>query len=198
MATYAFPDIPHYSVRWSKVSNTEVFVADSGVTRTTDKDGERWRIQLQFRNLIQAEHKELIAFLMRLNGQQHRFTWYDRGNPNQGSFAGAPVVDVGGQTGITLDIRNATALATNFALAGDFFSVNGELKMCVGDPIDIDASGNATLEFTPRLRASPSDGTAIVDDNPAATWILEDREQGWLRKMPNFADISFSAIEDIA
>lgn len=152
---------------------------------------------MNFQNLVNAEYSELVAFLTRLNGQQHRFTWYDRGRDQLGNFGGTPLVAGASQTGRSLNIDGCSSSVTDWIKAGDWFSVNGELKMATTDA-DSDGGGAATLNFMPGLRSAPADNAPITTVNPAGQFLLAAPEAGWTRKLPDFADLQIDAIEDIA
>lgn len=89
---------------------------------------------------------------------------------------GSPQVNGGSQTGSSLTIDGATANVTGWLKAGDYFEVNGELKMLTAD-VNTNGSGQATLTFKPALRESPADNTAITVLNPACEMILADDQQ---------------------
>ena len=84
-----------------------------------------------------------------------------------------------------------------FQKAGDFFSVNGELKIATADA-NSDGSGNVTLSFAPRLRTSPSDGASVETTAPSGTFLLMDSRQGWNYRPGKFSDFTLKFVEDIA
>lgn len=198
MSTYTFPDIAPTNVSISLVSNTGILVSQlSGAVQSRDRSGERWLVRATYANLTNAQAAELSAFLTRLNGQQHRFTWYDRSHSQRGAFGGTPLVFGGSQTGTTLDIDGASISVTNWIRAGDFFSVNSRLKMAVLDASS-DGSGELTLTFSPRLMTAPSNNDPITIDNPVGTFLLARNEASWSVVPGPFTTISIEFIEDIA
>jgi hypothetical protein len=82
------------------------------------------------------------------------------GHTNRGDGGGTPLVAGASQTGASLNTDGWPA-TTTVLRAGDFFSVNGELKMVIADCVS-DASGNATVEFAPILRSAPADNAALT------------------------------------
>jgi hypothetical protein len=169
----------------------------TGTIQTVDRGGERWVITLQFQNLNGDNRGELQGFLAKLNGQQHRFTLPNHAEPQRGAFGGTPLVAGGSQTGVSLDIDGCSATITNWMRAGDWFSVNGELKMSTAD-VNSDGGGLATLSFTPRLRSSPADNAAITTSLGTGTFILADNGVSWSNSPGGFSDLSITAIEDIS
>jgi hypothetical protein len=82
------------------------------------------------------------------------------GHTNRGDGGGTPLVAGASQTGASLNTDGWPA-TTTVLKAGDYFSVNGELKMVTADCVS-DASGNATVEFAPILRSAPADNAALT------------------------------------
>lgn len=72
MADYIFPEVTANSASMTLEANTGVFRADSGALQTSDRSGERWLFQVSHQNLTGADRRKLMAFIARLNGQEHR------------------------------------------------------------------------------------------------------------------------------
>jgi len=198
VTTYAYPSITPNSSSWELVSNTATYQSPiTGAIQTLDRGGERWAIALTHRNLNGDDRAEMRAFISKLNGQQHRFTVHDHSHTQRGNFGGTPRVAGGSQTGNSLDIDGCSAGVTNWIRAGDYFTVNGELKMATADA-DSDGSENVTLSFVPRLRAAPPDNASIDVTDPVGTFILTDSRNGWSNVPGVFSDFTITAIEDIA
>lgn len=197
MTTFAFPAITPTATQIDYRSNTMIFVSPiSGSIQTIDRGGERWIMNLQFQNLSGDNRGELMGFLAKLNGQQHRFTLPNHAEPQRGAFGGTPLVAGGSQTGLSLNIDGCSLTVTNWMRAGDWFSVNGELKMATDD-ISSDGAGLATLAFTPRLRTSPADNAPITTTLGTGTFVLADNGVSWSNSPGGFSDLSIMAIEDI-
>lgn len=137
------------------------------------------------------------AFLAKLNGQQHRMTLHNHAENQRGSFGGTPLVAGASQTGTTLNIDGCSFGVTNWIRAGDWFSVNGELKMAVADA-NSDGAGLAALTFVPRLRSAPANDAAITTASGTGTFILDSNSVSWSNRPGSFSDLSFTALEDIA
>lgn len=89
---------------------------------------------------------------------------------------GQIVVNGGGQLGYSLDMAGADPGETLFR-PGEYFAVNGELKVVTAQA-DADAQGEATVSFTPALRASPANGASVSISRPTARFRLIAPEWG--------------------
>lgn len=200
MATYDFPAVTPNEMSITIVSNTQVFRSPfTGAMQTLDRGGEHLIAQLNYRTLQTADKALLTAFLARLNGQQHRCNLPYHAIDNQGNFGGTPLVAGASQTGNTLNIDGCSLGITDWIKAGDFFSVNGEMKIATLDA-NSDGAGLATLTFSPRLRTSPPNNDPIEVTNPTGVFMLSDNSQGISQRPgPNggFADLSITFVEDI-
>jgi hypothetical protein len=197
MATYAFPAINPSAATWQLISNTASFVSPfTGATQTLDRGGERWSASLTFNNLSSDDRGVMTAFVSRLNGQQHRFTLQNHAEPQRGTLNGTPLVQGAAQTGTSIDIDGATPSQTGWIRAGDFFSVNGELKMCVVDA-DSDGSGNVTIEFTPRLRVAPANDAPVTVSGGTSTFLLSNDGVAWSNIPGGFSSLTIECFEDI-
>lgn len=198
MTTYAFPSVVPNTTTVELVANTATFISPiTGAVQSIDRGGEHWRIALQFQSLTGDNRATMQAFLAKLNGQQHRFTLQNHAENQRGSFGGTPLVAGAAQTGTTLNIDGCSLSVTNWIRAGDWFSVNGELKMAVADA-NSDGAGLATLTFVPRLRAAPPNNDPITTSSGTGTFLLDSRSVSWSNRPGGFSDLSFTALEDIA
>jgi hypothetical protein len=93
--------------------------------------------------------------------------------------AGTPQVKGAGQTGGTLNIDGCTASVTNWMMAGDYFSVNSELKRLTRNA-STDGAGETTLYFEPILRVTPADNATLTVRGATCPMILvDDRQAEW-------------------
>ena len=197
MTVYAFPSIIPNDSSIEYKSNTSVFRSPfNGAIQTLDRGGEGWMYRMNFRNLTNAQRTELTAFLVRLNGQQHRFTAYNHAESNRGVFGGSPQISGSGQTGRTVNISNASINITNWIRAGDWFGIGGELKMCVLDA-DSDGTGLVTIEFMPRIRVSPANLSAVTTSAATGQFMLGRDGAKWTNRPGGFSDLSIDSLEDI-
>ena len=196
MAIYAFPSIDPSHVSLSLRSNVPIFEAQNSSITSIGRGGERWELDLQFELLEPDDFAVFRAFTNRLNGPQHRFTIGVPGITNRGVLTGTPVVKGAGQTGKTLDIDGATPSTSNWIRAGDIFQVGSELKEQAIDA-DSDGSGNVTLTFGPRLRASPADNAAIVVSSPVGQFIKSEQLSTVTIRAGGYGGGVIRAIEDV-
>ena len=115
---------------WRQDTNNQSFSSDLTKTeQIATLPGSRWRCTLPFVNLNREDGRKLNAFLMALRGRagEAYITPYDA-RTILGSPGGTPLVDGGGQSGGSIDTNGWSSSATVLK-AGDYFSVNGELKV---------------------------------------------------------------------
>lgn len=197
MATLTMPTSPtnfRTSAFWIE-SNT--LIHQSPLTRSTTTiatTGDRWFARYDLQNMLRAQAAAWQAFLADLRGQEGRFFGFDPdGKTPIGTWAGTPLVNGASQTGFSLILDAFTAAAT--VKKGDYFTVNGELKMITADGT-ADGSGNLTVTFTPSLRASPANNAAITKTNATCTMMLIDNAQArWEVDAIGVYSISFSGVE---
>ena len=164
-------------------TNTQTYT--SPLTRATQRmvlGGARWEATYTIRRMKASESLagEWRAFLLRLQGMGVSFNAYDPDRKQPlGSALGTPLVMGGSQTGSLLITDGWNAGVSGLLLPGDYFSVNGELKMATGY-VNSNGSGVASIPFEPMLRGSPPDNTPIILDNPTCAMILaDDRQAMW-------------------
>ena len=104
-------------------------------------------------------------------------------------------VDGAGQLGFALNIKNAQA-NTRVLKTGEYFEVNGELKIVVSDCIS-NGSGLAVLQFEPPLRASPASNANLNTQTPKAKFRLASPRADWSIQLKKYHSISINCIEVI-
>lgn len=195
MTTLVMPILPAFRLsRWGPRANTQVH--ESPLTRSVDTlglTGTRWRGTFTLPPMKRVQAANWQAFLVSLDGRAGRFYGYDPdARTPRGTWAGAPLVNGGSQGGVSLVCDGFSAGAT--VKRGDYFMVNGELKMVTADGT-ADGSGNLTIAFGPSLRAAPADNDALTSSNPVCTMMLAEDDQGWDANEISIYGISFDAIE---
>jgi hypothetical protein len=181
----------------SFVSNTNTFKSPlSGAIQSIDRGGERLVASLSYRNLKTADRALLIAFLMKLNGQQHRVNLPFHALDNQGLFGGTPLVNGASQTGTSVDIDGCSNTITGWMKAGDVFSFNGEMKIATADA-NTSGTGTTTLNFYPRIRTAPDNNEPIETSNPTGVFILDSNTSSWSYRPGSFSDFNITFLEDI-
>lgn len=199
MTTWTFPaDLVPHSTEWQAVANSSALVSPlNGATQTIQRPGSRWGVRVTFRQLDSATRRELMGFLVRMNGLEHRMLFHDHAYSRGGAGGGTPLVNGASQTGRELTIDGCTPSTANWLKSGDFFKVGSQLLMMERDA-DADAGGNATLAFWPALRFNPANNAPISIDPPlSGTFMLADPSVSWSNIPGNFSSFSFDLIEDV-
>lgn len=198
MATIDIPtSIKIRASQFGLVSNTRVFESPASKwTQRLELDGARWSATYVLSPGGRADVAEIQAFLMKLRGRANSFNAYDPDAKTvRGNASGTIRVNGGSQTGSTLDIDGMVAGTANVFLPGDYFSVNGELKM-VTEAVDADSNGEGTVSFEPPLRASPTNNDPLDYTQATCKMILtSDDMASWSVNQFGIYDISFSGLE---
>lgn len=197
MTTYAIPTTVGFSsVEFGLENNNQVFQSPlSNSIQVSELTGARWYATFNLPPMKKDNALEYIGFLQRLQGRVHSFSAYD---PNHrlpsGTIAGSTLlVNGASQTGTSL-ILDGGANSTLVLKAGDFFSVNNELKMVTANATT-DSSGDVTVNFVPSLRTSPSNDASITTTNPVCTMKLTGDSTTYSINTSSIYGISFSGVE---
>lgn len=157
--------------------------------------GTSWLLTFTLPHMLESEARAWRSFLAGLRFGANEFLF---GPPGYvGDYAGAgPLVKGAGQTGNILNCDGVTPSAT-ILKDGQYFEVNGELKILRGDAI-ADGLGNVTFTFEPLLRQSPADNLTVETTSPKAKFRLAAPKIGWTYGLVNSQRMgSISAIEVI-
>ncbi len=196
MTTIAFPSISRLprEYEFGVVWNTQVFSSPlTQAVRTIEIPGARFKMQFRLSAFEEDDSALVQAFLMQLRGRVNHAAMYNLARPlPRGTIAGTPLVKGAGQSGATLAIDGCSVGTT--LKKGDFFGVNGELKMVVADAT-ANGSGEMSVTFEPPLRASPADNAAITTTRPTALFMLESDESMWTTRPGTRSDFVLSFIE---
>lgn len=199
--TIAFPSIGVPSrLSWRLISNTQSSISPlSKSAQTYELPGARWAFTAEWPPLQSEERRLMRAFLAELGGQAGRFTVHNWEQPTIAGSGSAgspsPAVNAGGQTGNSLATKNWTPSSTGLLLPGDYFGVNGELKIVTAS-VSSDTGGLATISFRPPLRSSPAAGAALDLTRPETEFMLTDSTVEWAVGEGNlFAEFVIDAIE---
>lgn len=197
MTTYIFPDIRPTTQTWRMESNTAIFRSPlNNSISTQDRDGESWLIQLAWADIEGDRRQDLLAFLFRLNGAQHRFRIHDFSYDRRGVGGGTPLVQGASQTGKNLVIDGAPNGITDWLRAGDQIEVAGLLHSVDAD-VDTDGGGNATIIVSPRIFVSPNNNDAVEIDKPRNTFALNVNTIQVATRAPAISQIAFSGVSTI-
>lgn len=146
--------------------------AFSGHSQTVSSPVSYWRFELLFKNLRRAEANRLIATLWSLRGARGRFLLYDWSARSASGLGGRYVTVTGvkhlpGQ----VTIQNVP-VGKVVAKAGDYVSINGELKGVLNEVIG-DPFGKAIVLFEPWVRAPITGGEMVNFTQPTGQFQLE-------------------------
>jgi hypothetical protein len=182
MTTLTWPTLSRdvQSFTWSLLSFTQTQVSPLNQSSLTiELPGARWACSFGYGDFLEADSALLEATLVQLMGRAGRVYLWNFARPvPRGIGTGTPLVNGAGQSGNSLNIDGASNSITGWLKAGDYFGVNGELKMMTADA-NTNGSGQATLSFSPMLRSSPADNAPITLNKPTATFALADDRQSW-------------------
>lgn len=177
--------------------NSQVFTSPlSRVTKRQELDGARWTAVYSLPAMNKYQGALWKAFFLQLKGMVETFNAFDPDAVTPiGPAGGTPLVNGASQTGLTLNIDGCTP-SVLFLKAGDYLSVNSELKCMTSDAIP-NGSGQVTLNFEPYLRSSPADNAPITVQKPTCTMILADVSQGAFTRDKNgiYMPVTFTAYE---
>lgn len=135
----------------------------------TFRGGERWRLHMTFGDLTGLDRGRMTAFATKLRVSRNAFLCVHHTAGQNGVLTGTPMVGASSLNGSVLVVGNLADTAS-WALAGDFCSVNCELKMILEDtPV---VSTIASLSIWPPLRQIPASGTNVIVNSPVGAFRL--------------------------
>lgn len=199
MSNITIPKFPGFrSSTFGLETNTRRFTSpESQYVQRQLLAGSKWKATYSLPRMNRDQAAPWQAFFLLLEGGVNTFDAYD---PDavipRGIASGAPLVAGGSQTGSSLTTDGWTASATNILMAGDYISVNGELKMITAN-VSSNGSGEATLTFKPALRAAPADNSPITVSGCTCTMILDSDSQAMWSSDYNgiYDELTFTAHE---
>jgi hypothetical protein len=177
MTIYTWPTSRHFVPATHElrvVDNTQRTVESSlsGYVQTNAMPGARWGWGMDMTAHTLAQRAEVEAYLLRLNGRQHRVQLWDLSNPlPRGTIS---------RTGVTLGAsaaQFATSLTLNGCganttlLAGDWLSVAGGQLLRVVADATANASGVMVVEVRHMLRSAVASGSAVTLNKPTALYV---------------------------
>lgn len=198
MATYNFPAISPTTSRFELTANTRVFASPlTNAIQTSSRRGSYWRISLTFENLTGADRATLQAFLVKLNGQEHRFRVKDHAYTQRGTVTSDSGLTVtAGQTGSTLALTGAQASKTGYLKEGDYLNIENHLHMVTAD-CNSDSSGNVSVAIAPPLRETTAATDNIDVVEPVTGVFILTSSAGWDTRPGIVSTFTIEAIEDV-
>lgn len=189
MTTYAWPTTrpfqPDMADMWlENVDVTERSVMGGG-QQTSGRPGAHWRMAMTFPVDQPDRRQELLGFLRKLNGKEHRTSIWDLRKYGVASNPGYPAGTINttgvavkttvAQFGIALVLKGCGAGGT--LLPGDMWSVNGQLvENC--ELATADGAGDMTVLVPQRLRAQAAADAAVTLIRPTALFVVADTFHG--------------------
>ena len=197
MTTFAFPSITPTTNTFELVANTRTFQSPlTNAIQTSSRKGSLWKASLQFTNLTGDDRREMQAFVVKLNGQQQRFTLHDHSYTRRGAGGGTLLINGGTQSGTSLVCDGATASVNNYLRAGDYISFNNELHMVIADA-NSDASGNITLSIAPPIRKTAANNTVVDYLTPVSGVFMLAGPAYWDTQRDISSSFNIEAVEDV-
>lgn len=151
----------------------------SGVEQIQEWQGGHWELEIKFPTMKPSDGEAIVGFLDSLRGKFGTFLYAppNKARPRGAArtAAGAPTVQGGLQTGLTLDIAT-TGLGNvkTYLRSGDFLAIPyGNSRGLYRVTRDADLIGNrARLNIWPRLRAIPNHGDPVTIYDPLGMFRL--------------------------
>jgi len=197
--TINMPSTPNFTTcRFGLETNTQTFT--SPLTKNVQRvllAGSRWSALYSLPAMKRDQAAPWKAFFDLCEGQANVFVAFDPDckNPRGNVVGSTPLVAGASQTGSSLT-TDGWAHSTLVLKAGDYFTVNSELKRVTSD-VTSDGSGNATVSFKPALRSSPADNAPLTVTNATTSMALQDDMQAMFTCNPNgiYQPMTFAAME---
>jgi len=174
----------------------------TAVSDIQEHSGQWWQAIVNLPMMQRGEAADWIAFRLKLNGKKGTFLL---GDPNaqtpRGTPVGTPLVN-GAQASQSAELstKGWTANAFGVLLTGDYIQLGtgatARLHQILND-VTADASGLATIDIWPRLRASVTDGAAITTSNCMGVFRLASNTMPTPINVDGFYNLTFAAREVI-
>lgn len=184
MTTYAWPTTrayrPEMADFWLEGNDYSTKSVLGGGTQTGGVPGALWQCALTFPPENSTNRQQLLGYLRKLNGKEHRVQMFDLRKFGVANAWGYPAGTIN-TTGVTVKTTAAQFAisvvltgcgVSKTLLAGDMLSINGQL-IEVGTDTTSDGSGDLTLAVPERLRAQAAATTAVTLIQPTCLMVLK-------------------------
>lgn len=165
----------------------------TGASVFTEFTKAAWTYQAQLTIMTEQQGRAWAVALTQLSRFSNHFKAGPPGYAGGVYTATTLQVDGAGQLGTSLDIKNGNTLTTVIR-AGEYFEVNGELKMAISNCVT-DSAGEGTVLFEPPLRVAPLNSASINLATPKAKFRLTSPQTQWRIEPGKFYIISLDAVE---
>lgn len=184
----AFPDqrkMASVSVAIQRTVAESIATFD-GTSQFFPFDGEWFEGMVTLPPMRASEAYDWVGFLVSLRGKRGTFLLGDPARTGPYGSArttpGTPLVMGAGQTGKTLAVDGLPLSATGYLKRGDYFGLGAgatSRMYMIEQDVDSNASGQATFDFSPPLRASPADNAGVELTAPKTRFGLMDNRLQW-------------------
>lgn len=170
--------------------------AFSGVqTVMTYRGSERWKLEMSFDGLTGDDRADMMAFITRLRISHNVFLCVQHTAPQRGVRTGTPLI-LGSLNGHWANMYNVPTLINSYLRAGDFISINSQLKMLLEDA-GSDVSGICSAHIWPPFYDVPASGSIVVVNSPCGAFRLVS-EVAYTTNPPRYVtDLTISAVERV-
>ena len=197
MTIFAFPNITPNSNSFELVTNTKTFRSPlTNSVQTASRKGSLWKVGMSFDNLSGSQRAEMQAFLVKLNGQEHRFALYDHSYTRRGVGTGTLNVNGANQGGSSLVCITTGFSITGYLKAGDYISFNNELHM-ITDDANSDGAGAITLNIAPPIRKPTINNQSIDYTGTVNGVFMLSSNSGWNTDVNLLSSFAIDAVEDV-
>jgi len=197
MTIFAFPNITPNSNSFELVTNTKTFRSPlTNSVQTASRKGSLWKVGMSFDNLSGSQRAEMQAFLVKLNGQEHRFRVHDHSYVRRGVGFGTLTINGADQGGANLVCLTTGLNIVGYVKAGDYVSFNNELHMVTTDA-DSDASGNITIQIAPPIRKPTINAGTVDYTSPVSGVFMLSSNSGWNTDVNLLSSFGIDAVEDV-
>lgn len=173
----------------------------TGKEQINDLQSMQWEVDITLPPMSRTDAAKWKAFFAKLRGPVGTFLAGEGlARLPLGASGGTPVIDGGGQQGVTLNTRGWTPDTVNVLVAGDYVQVDqagaARLHMVV-ENASSDADGKAALVIEPPLRSPTVDGVLIVTNGAQGVFRLTTTSPGWASDLNRTTTITVSGREVI-
>jgi hypothetical protein len=175
-------------------SKTETLKSPLNKTvQTIELPGPRWSFNFSYQGLPEADSALLQSFIARMRGRTNRLMLHNIARPIPlGTMRGSPLVNGAHLGGVdVVNVKNLSVGET--LLAGDFISINGELKMVMEDVTFV--ATTASVKIEPPMRRPCTDSAVILWDKPQARFVQTEDKGSWTTSGFLQSDFTISAVE---
>tara|TARA_R110002072_G_scaffold100778_1_gene221999 strand:- start:476 stop:1075 length:600 start_codon:yes stop_codon:yes gene_type:complete len=163
--------------RWSE-ADMQFITGDTplelmnGAEQIISSTNKKWAFSFKLIGLYGVEVRAWRSALTQLCdlGNTFQAPPPDFDGPGSGYAGPNPLVAGSSQLGLSVNVDGGS-LSTQILANGDYFTINGELKVATAD-VTTDGTGAATIPFYPALRSSPLDNAEVFIDAPFSTFRL--------------------------